>query len=349
MKNNQSAVNKNKGKKWKTLAIVLGCILFVWAVLAIVPGIPCTQGENVFLIEKNSRPLLIAHGGGNREFPDNTLEACYNAYSVDNNVMLEMDCSITKDGVVIMSHDTTLDYRTNASGNISDWTYADLLSQKVNFGYVNKKVDGVVTEQIKFKNGEDVEVLPTDVVYPDGITARDEEVYLVTTFEQLLKAFPNNPVNIEIKQSGETGLKSLAEVERLIEKYNAYDRVVVASFHSDIYKQMKTDYKALLKQGKKLQLSPEYVGAALMLVGSWVALDTFYAQPVTVMQVPMEQFGLKIDTKAFIRASHRHNVAVHYWTIDNEDDMRHLIEIGADGIMSNYPHMLKKVYDEMFK
>ena len=45
------------------------------------------------------------------------------------------------------------------------------------------------------------------------------------------------------------------------------------------------------------------------------------------------------------RNAHKHNISVHYWTIDDEDDMRHLIEIGADGIMTNYPHRLKKVYD----
>ena len=46
--------------------------------------------------------------------------------------------------------------------------------------------------------------------------------------------------------------------------------------------------------------------------------------------------------------AHKHNIAVHYWTIDNEDDMKYLIEIGADGIMTNLPHTLLKVYDEVF-
>ena len=40
---------------------------------------------------------------------DNTLEAFYNAYSVDPNFMIETDVSITKDELIILSHDITLD------------------------------------------------------------------------------------------------------------------------------------------------------------------------------------------------------------------------------------------------
>ena len=81
--------------------IVIACILAVYLIIALLPRHQSRE-DNPFVVE--GKPLLIAHGGGNREFPDNTLEACYNAYGVDSQVMLEMDVSITKDGVVIMSH-----------------------------------------------------------------------------------------------------------------------------------------------------------------------------------------------------------------------------------------------------
>jgi glycerophosphoryl diester phosphodiesterase len=34
---------------------------------------------------------------------------------------------------------------------------------------------------------------------------------------------------------------------------------------------------------------------------------------------------------------------VHYWTINDEDDMTALMEIGADGLMTDYPSVLKKL------
>ena len=51
-------------------------------------------------------------------------------------------------------------------------------------------------------------------------------------------------------------------------------------------------------------------------------------------------------TKAMVDAAHSQNLAVHYWTINDPDEMRMLIDIGADGIMSDYPHRLAEVYAE---
>ncbi|MBR0360816.1 MAG: hypothetical protein IIX35_00335, partial [Paraprevotella sp.] len=39
-------------------------------------------------------------------------------------------------------------------------------------------------------------------------------------------------------------------------------------------------------------------------------------------------------------SANRNNMAVHYWTINEPEEMRELIAIGADGIMTDYPHRL---------
>ena len=56
-----------------------------------------------------------------------------------------------------------------------------------------------------------------------------------------------------------------------------------------------------------------------------------------------------LATKGLIDAAHDHNMAVHYWTINDRDEMRMLVELGADGIMSDYPHRLAEVYAEYSK
>ena len=61
----------------------------------------------------------------------------------------------------------------------------------------------------------------------------------------------------------------------------------------------------------------------------------------------MEEMGLTLATESLIKAAHEHNIAVQYWTINDEDEMRRLIEMGADGIMTDYPHRLKAIYDSM--
>lgn len=336
---------KPKTKKfWKILGIVLAALVLVYGVIALWP-----RGDN-FALENPMRadsdlPILIAHGGGNKEFPDNTLEAFYNAYSVDSRVMMETDVSITKDGVVILSHDITLDRKTNVTGAIADWNYADLIAQRVDFGYTNPTDDGVLDgERQKFTTQEGKEVTPLDVEYPAGVEARDEEVFLATTLEDLLLAFPENRINVEIKQSGELGMQCLAEVLRLLEQYDAFDRVVLASFHDEIYNEFKR-LQAEHEVPEEFMYSPAYDAATEFYILQLLNLDLFFDDEMCVFQLPTEEYGLNLATKHFINAAHKHNLAVHYWTINDLEEMKMLIEAGADGIMTDYPHRLQEVYD----
>ena len=331
-------------KALRVIALALVGLFLVYAVMATQPRKDNYPLENP-MRKQGELPLLIAHGGGNGEFPDNTLEAFYNAYSVDENVMMETDVSITRDGVLILSHDTTLDRKTNVTGQIADWDYSQLMEQKVDFGYTNPTEDGVLSgERVHFTDENGVEKYPTDVEYPEGVEPRDEKVFLATTLEDLLICFPNNRINVEIKQSGELGFRALAEAVRLVEEYDAFDRVVFASFHEEIY----DEYQRMQAAGEvpeAFMYSPAYDAATKFFVLQLLKLDVFFRDELCVFQFPMEEKGFDLATKSFTNAAHKHNLAVHYWTINEPEDMRLLIEIGADGIMTDYPHRLKAVYD----
>ena len=331
-------------KALRVIALALLGLFLVYAVMATQPRKDNYPLENP-MRKQGELPLLIAHGGGNGEFPDNTLEAFYNAYSVDENVMMETDVSITRDGVLILSHDTTLDRKTNVTGQIADWDYSQLMEQKVDFGYTNPTEDGVLSgERVHFTDENGVEKYPTDVEYPEGVEPRDEKVFLATTLEDLLICFPNNRINVEIKQSGELGFRALAEAVRLVEEYDAFDRVVFASFHEEIY----DEYQRMQAAGEvpeAFMYSPAYDAATKFFVLQLLKLDVFFGDELCVFQFPMEEKGFDLATKSFTNAAHKHNLAVHYWTINDPEDMRLLIEIGADGIMTDYPHRLKAVYD----
>lgn len=334
----------------KITALVLAVIIVAWGVVALLP-----IKDKYWIVnpmrKEGEMPLLIAHGGGNKEFPDNTLEAFYNAYSVDERVMMETDVSITKDGVVILSHDILLDRKTNAIGAIADWNYTDLISQKVDFSYLNSSVEnqaftGADSDRIKFKNGDGAEVLPTDVPgYPQGLPGRDSQVYLATTLEELLVAFPYNRISVEIKQSGADGRRALNAVVELLTKHEAFGRVILASFHSEVYSQLQ----ALQKQIPSLMYSPETGGVVKYFVLKTIGQDYFFRDGICALQIPMLQMGVNLATKSLVKNAHKHNIAVHYWTVDDVEDMKHLIAIGADGITTNYPHRLKQVYESYAK
>ena len=336
-------------KKGLKIALgILGGIAAVYALIAVLPR-PDNFKENNPMLKEGDMPILIAHGGGNREFPDNTLEAFYNAYSVDKNVMMETDVSITKDGVVILSHDTTLDRKTNVTGAIADWNYSDLMAEKVDFGYTNPTSGGNLNGERKhFITDDGVEKYPTDVEYPEGVSPRDEKVFLATTLEELIVAFPENRINVEIKQSGETGLRALDEILRLLREYDAFDRVVLASFHEELYDRF-CELKDSGEVPETFMFSPAYAGAIKFLVLHYLGLDVFFGDKMCVFQLPTEKYGIDLTTKSFVKRANSHNMAVHYWTVNDPDEMRHLIEIGADGIMSDYPHLLKEVMAEYSK
>ena len=319
----------------KKLAVALGAVALAYALVAMLPR-PKNYALENSMQKTGSLPILIAHGGGNKEFPDNTLEAFYNAYSVDENVMMETDVSMTKDGVVILSHDTTIDRKTEFEGEIADWNYTDLMSQEVDFSYHHEN---------KFANEAGVEVTPLDVEYPVGVTARHETKFLATTLEELLVAFPDSRVNVEIKQSGAQGKKALNGVIDLLREHDAFDRVVVASFHDEIYDEFKRMQKAK-EVPAEFMYSPCTSGVVKFYVSFLLGMDIFFGDKICVFQIPMEEYGFNLATKALVSRAHKHNLAVHYWTINEKEDMRHLIKIGADGIMTDYPHRLAEVYAE---
>ena len=63
-------------------------------------------------------------------------------------------------------------------------------------------------------------------------------------------------------------MRALKEILRLLDQYNAYDRVVLASFHEELY----VEYKRLVKEGEvpeNFMFSPAiYVFACSMILSS---------------------------------------------------------------------------------
>ncbi|MFZ9139021.1 MAG: glycerophosphodiester phosphodiesterase family protein [Bacilli bacterium] len=328
---------------------IFGSLILIFGFIAVYPRPQNFQGENPLRVGKGELPLLIAHGGGNQEFPDNTLEAYYHAYSLNPAVMLETDVNLTKDGVIILSHDRSLDQKTNlVNADIIETNYSDLVENEIDFGFDNP-ISGANGYNItntfnKYTNYLGEEVSPLDIQYPEGIEPRHPTKFLVSTLEELITLFPHNLINVEIKQTGEVGLNALAKVIELMdtlnEEFHTYQRMILASFHQEVYdvlNQLKTTTH------KQLMFSPEFNGVLSFFIMQTTLTSAFYQEPVAAFQLPTEQLGLSLTTKLLIDTAHMHNIAVHYWTINDELTMRTLIEKGVDGIMTDRPSLLQAV------
>src|SRR5881628_2643965 len=72
------------------------------------------------------RPAAIAHRGGARAYPENTLVAFERALSSHAMDVLELDVHLSRDGVLVVAHDPTVERCTNGSGAVSGFTVSEL-------------------------------------------------------------------------------------------------------------------------------------------------------------------------------------------------------------------------------
>lgn len=81
------------------------------------------RGTHPFL--RAERPVLLAHRGGAAEAPENSAAAIARLASIGVRY-LETDAHASKDGVVVLTHDPTLERTTNGTGQVRDHTWAQL-------------------------------------------------------------------------------------------------------------------------------------------------------------------------------------------------------------------------------
>lgn len=155
----------------------------------------------------------------------------------------------------------------------------------------------------------------------------------IPLLEDLLGLWPDVRVNIDPKHDA-----AVAPLVDVIRRTDALDRVCVGAF-SD--RRLARIQKML---GPRLctSMGPRQV-ARLVAASRGMPAGQFSAACV---QVPTSKGPVPLVTKRFVRAAHERNLQVHVWTIDDPDEMRSLLDMGVDGIMTDRPPVLKQVLEE---
>lgn len=156
----------------------------------------------------------------------------------------------------------------------------------------------------------------------------------IPTLDEILDAFPDALVNIDIKE--ENAIVPLADA---IAAHDAYDRVCVASFSGRRLKAFRMRMPRPVATGA----SPSTVGITAFFPG----LARFLRDPAPVYQMPLSYETLGREWKLFghklLGAVHKLGKRVHIWTIDDAEVMHRLIDDGVDGIVTDRPDTLKTV------
>ncbi|HFE65644.1 MAG TPA: glycerophosphodiester phosphodiesterase [Chloroflexi bacterium] len=245
--------------------------------------------------------VVLAHRGWSGRFPENTMLAFRKAAELPIDG-LEMDIHSTRDGVLVVCHDPMVDRTTDGTGAIQDYTLAEL--QQLDAGY-QFTLDGGQTYPFRGR----------------GIT--------IPTLAEVFEAFPHLWINVDIKQKEPSIVRPFCQ---LIRDHGLSENLAVGSFSN---KTVKTFRRAC----------PEVVRVASLLETLWlyllskIYLDGLYRGRARAVQVPPveEKYRLTIATPRFIQAAHRNNTAVHLWTINEKEEMRRFIDMGVDGLITNFP------------
>ncbi|CDS43201.1 glycerophosphodiester phosphodiesterase [Echinococcus multilocularis] len=152
---------------------------------------------------------VVCHRGGSGEFIENTLHAFSSSVKLGCD-MLEIDCQLTKDEEVVVSHDNDLTRATGVSKCISDLAFNELPQYSdqlaITFGFVDDQLHSSARQECKAEEGVSRQI-----------------PLLRTVFEQ----FPHTPINIDVKTDNPVLIK---KISALIEEFNRVDITVWGSF-----------------------------------------------------------------------------------------------------------------------
>lgn len=271
------------------------------------------------------RVLNYAHQGGAREAPSSTLFALRQAVAAGADA-LELDVHATADGELVVCHDATVDRTTGGHGAIADLTLADVQALDNAYWWVA---------------GEVVAPGRPDRDYPYRGRAPAEAAFGVASLREVLEEFGGVFLNLDIKQTAPDVAPYEARLAALLREFGRRDDVIVASF---------LDHATEAFSAVAPEIPTSYGTGATALF--WQAVHGGEDPPTprsgqVALQVPTEFQGLTVVDEPFVAAAHRRGLAVHVWTIDDAEEMRRLVDLGVDGIMTDRPSVLDGVLREM--
>ncbi len=284
--------------------------------------------NNPYIVET---ALISAHRAGRNIAPENTMaafKACFeenNDYSVD---ILEFDLHITKDKQLILLHDETLDRTSDCRENFNeknvrpqDKTVTEL--QLYNMGY-----NFIENNQYKYR-GEGVDLSDCRIVTLNKVLD-----YLRTQEDAWKKQF--NYI-IEIKNDGELGNEAADILHDIMVSYGILNRTVVGTFNGSVSKYLDEAHPDIIRSAGIMEVLDFYFSC--MFNVDLAKKNVKYS----VLQIPYKDFVINLGKKSIVDYAHKYGIAVQYWTINSEKDIRYLTSIGADAIISDDPRLAYQV------
>ncbi len=152
----------------------------------------------------------------------------------------------------------------------------------------------------------------------------------IPLLEDLLARWPDTRINIDPKHDA-----AVAPLIGLIKRLGIEDRVCIGSFSGKRLRQVQDAFDGRVCTS----LGPAGV-VRLKAASAGLPVAQFREG---CAQVPVKANTVTVVTRGFVEAAERAGLQVHVWTIDEEAEMRRLIDLGVHGLMTDRPALLKQV------
>jgi glycerophosphoryl diester phosphodiesterase len=248
-------------------------------------------------------PQVVAHRGASSEAPENTLAAVRRAIARDAD-QVEVDVQRTKDGALVLLHDTTLARTTNVRRLFprrAPWLVSDFTSDEI------ARLDAGGWHSAQF-SGERVPTLEqlVDVLRPSttGLLLELKAVALHTGLARDVAA-------------------TLRAAPGYVDQAVASGRLVVQSFDQDAMREHKT-----LEPAVPVGVLGTPSRAELGALATWAD------------QVNPVHWSVR---RSYVETIHRHGMRCQVWTVNRPEQMRRALSLGVDGVITNHPGALRHV------
>ncbi len=245
------------------------------------------------MFKNYTNTVIFAHRGACALAPENTISSFELAVTHQTDAV-ELDAKLSKDGVVMVIHDPTLERTTNGTGKVNEHTLAEL-----------KALDAGSKFNAKYA-GEKIPTL--------------EEVFEAVGKKVL--------VNVELTNYSSPKDDLIAKVAEVVKRQKMQDRVLFSSFIPKNLKMMK-------------ELLPDTPVALLCLEG----LGGMFSRSIFLTHVSpsiIHPYLTDVDPM-YVRMEHRRHRRVHVWTVNAEQDIKHMLAMRVDGIFTDDPQKARKL------
>ena len=252
-------------------------------------------------------PVNLAHRGASALAPENTLEAFRMAVEAGAGG-LELDVHLSRDGRVVVIHDATVERTTGGTGAVAEMTLDELRGFDAGYNFS-----------------------------PDGGRTHPYRGARIPTLAEVLQEFPDVVINIDMKDD-RPGIE--AAVLGVLREAGAEGRaLVVSSRHGAVRRFRKIS-------GGRISTGASRLETGMFYLLSRLRLERLIRPAYDALQVPLQHRGIPLVTRRFVEAAHARGVRVDVWTINRAGEMRRLLDLGADVIMTDRPETLAGVLRE---